>query len=261
MLNKILPDMYSLENLLEQAKEIENPETLSYVVEQSKDLIDNYVNELKGIPQEINQWMDTIENITGLSINTELSDFAKKIYTENSKNGIINCLERATSGLKGILSSNTETFQDSLFMINDIPINFVFKILPKHKASSISQPIISEKIDVDRLNEDVENTNDTYDFKIALTGEDRYERYKKIIALKEKKKINKFVFNEVYEQMLITDISLEINNTNTLNLDISAEKIFVASLTTIPEAVAGYETENKSTSNVGKQGSLPITKS
>lgn len=260
MLKKILPDMYYLENLLDEAKKIENPETLSYVVQQSKDLVDNYVNELRGIPQEINQWVDTVENITGLSISTDVTEFAKEIYTKNAKNGIVDCLGRATSGLKSLLSSNAESYQDSLFMINDIPIDLVFSVSPKHKASSISQPIISEKTDIDRLNEDVENANDTYDFKITLTGEDRYERYKKIVKLKEGKKINKFIFNEVYEQMLITDISLEITNENVLHLSISAEKIFVASLTTIPEAMPGYETENKSTSNAGKQGTLPINK-
>ena len=60
--------------------------------------------------------------------------------------------------------------------------------------------------------------------------------------------------------MLITDISLEITNENVLHLSISAEKIFVASLTTIPEAMPGYETENKNTGNAGKQGTLPMKK-
>lgn len=259
MLEKILPDMYLLENLIKELKNIKNPETLSYVVQQSKDVVDNYVNELRGIPQELNQWMDTIENITGLSLSTEVSDFAKDLYTKNSTNGIINCLGKATSGLSDLLKSNTTTFKDSLFTINDIPIDYVFTVSPNHKLRSISQPIISEKTDVDRLNEDAENENDTFNFTISLTGTDRTERYKKIVALKEQKKLNKFVFNEVYEQMLITNITLDITNKDILALQISAEKVFVASLSTIPEAMKGYETENKSTSNAGKQGTLPVS--
>lgn len=260
MFEKILPDIYLLENLLEKTKHIENPETLSYVVQESKDIVDNYVNELRGIPQEINQWIDTIENITGLSISSDIPDFAKKIYMENSKNGIINCLGKATIGLNNLLKSNEIIYQDSLFTINDIPIDFVFSVSPNHKLRSISQPIFSEKTNIDRLNEDAENENDTYNFVISLYGEDRKERYKKIVALKENKKINKFVFDEVYEQMLITNISLEITNKEILRLQLSAEKVFVASLSVIPEAMTGYETENKSTSNTGKQGSLPVTK-
>lgn len=258
MIEKILPDIYLLESLSEKLKNIENPETLNYVIQQSKDIVDNYVNELRGIPQELNQWIDTIENIKVLSISTEVNEFAKDLYIKNSTNGIINCLENATSGLNDLLKSNVKTFENSLFTINDIPIDYVFTISPTHKLRSISQPIVSEKTDVDRLNEDAENENDVYNFSISLTGTDRIERYKKIVALKEQKKLNKFIFNEVYEQMLITNITLDITNKDILALQISTEKVFVASLSTIPEAMKGYETENKSTSNAGKQGSLPV---
>ena len=259
MFEKILPDIYKLEKLLEEIKDIENPESLSYVVQQSKDLVDNYVNELRGIPQELNQWLETIENLTGLSISSEFNDIARKLYIENSKKGIKNCLVNATLGLNDLMKTDTETSTGSFF-INDIPIDFVFEVSPSHKLNSISQPIISEKTDIDRLNEDAENKNDTYNFKISLAGDDRKERYKKIVGLKENKALNKFIFNEVYNQMLITDINLSITNKNILEIGISAEKVFVASLGTVPEAMAGYETENKSTSNAGRQGTLPMAK-
>lgn len=260
MFEKILPDIYKLEKLLEEIKDIENPESLSYVVQQSKDLVDNYVNELRGIPQELNQWLETIENLTGLSISSEFTNIARNLYIENAKNGIKKCLVNATLGLNDLMKTDTEISTGSFF-INDIPIDFVFEVSPSHKLNSISQPIISEKADIDRLNEDAENRNDTYNFKISLIGDDRNERYKKIVGLKENKALNKFIFNEIYNQMLITDINLSITNKNILEIGISTEKVFVASLGTVPEAMAGYETENKSTSNAGRQGTLPMTKS
>lgn len=253
----LIPDIDQLKRLKDTIKDIRKPEDLETIVQGGKDVIENYIYDLKGIPGELERWENVLEDITGLSINTDFPAIAENIYFQQAKEGITNCLGSAGEKLGKLLKKNNavDVIPQALFYIGDIPVDYVTEFSLSHSTEAISQAIVSAKSNIDRLNEDAENKNDTFYTQIYLKGDDRAERYKAINALRINKILNKVILNEVYDQMLITNIDINFDSTDTLILNISFEKIFVATLqktnTSLTNAVKG-------TGNKGKQGTRPL---
>lgn len=253
----LIPDIHQLERLKDSIKDIRKPEDLTKIVQGGKDVVENYIYDLKGIPAEIERWGNVLEDITGLSINTDFSAVAENIYFQQAKEGITNCLGSAGEKLGKLLKKNNavDVIPQALFYIGDIPVDYVTEFSLSHSTEAISQAIVSAKSNIDRLNEDAENKNDTFYAQIYLQGDNRVDRYKAINTLRIKKVLNKIVFNEVYEQMLITNIDISPDSSNTIILNISFEKVFIA---TLQKTDASLTNTVKGTGNKGKQGTRPL---
>ncbi|MEJ6467261.1 phage baseplate protein [Fusobacterium ulcerans] len=253
----LIPDIHQLERLKDSIKDIRKPEDLTKIVQGGKDVVENYIYDLKGIPAEIERWGNVLEDITGLSINTDFPAVAENIYFQQAKEGITKCLGSAGDKLNKLLKKNStlDVVPQALFYIGDIPVDYVTELSLSHSTEAISQAIVSAKSNIDRINEDAENKNDTFYAQIYLQGDNRVDRYKAINTLRINKALNKIVFNEVYEQMLITNIDISPDSSNTIILNISFEKVFIA---TLQKTEASLTNTVKGTGNKGKQGTRPL---
>lgn len=253
----LIPDIHQLERLKDSIKDIRKPEDLTKIVQGGKDVVENYIYDLKGIPAEIERWGNVLEDITGLSINTDFPAVAENIYFQQAKEGITKCLGSAGDKLSKLLKKNStlDVVSQALFYIGDIPVDYVTEFSLSHSTEAISQAIVSAKSNIDRINEDAENKNDTFYAQIYLQGDNRVDRYKAINTLRINKALNKIVFNEVYEQMLITNIDISPNSSNTIILNISFEKVFIA---TLQKTDASLRNTVKGTVSKGKQGTRPL---
>lgn len=253
----LIPDIHQLERLKDSIKDIRKPEDLTKIVQRGKDVVENYIYDLKGIPAEIERWGNVLEDITGLSINTDFPAVAENIYFQQAKEGITKCLGSAGDKLNKLLKKNStlDVVPQALFYIGDIPVDYVTELSLSHSTEAISQAIVSAKSNIDRINEDAENKNDTFYAQIYLQGDNRVDRYKAINTLRINKALNKIVFNEVYEQMLITNIDISPDSSNTIILNISFEKVFIA---TLQKTEASLTNTVKGTGNKGKQGTRPL---
>lgn len=253
----LIPDIHQLERLKDSIKDIRKPEDLTKIVQGGKDVVENYIYDLKGIPAEIERWRNVLEDITGLSINTDFPAVAENIYFQQAKEGITKCLGSAGDKLNKLLKKNStlDVVPQALFYIGDIPVDYVTELSLSHSTEAISQAIVSAKSNIDRINEDAENKNDTFYAQIYLQGDNRVDRYKAINTLRINKALNKIVFNEVYEQMLITNIDISPDSSNTIILNISFEKVFIA---TLQKTEASLTNTVKGTGNKGKQGTRPL---
>lgn len=253
----LIPDIHQLERLKDSIKDIRKPEDLTKIVQRGKDVVENYIYDLKGIPAEIERWGNVLEDITGLSINTDFPAVAENIYFQQAKEGITKCLGSAGDKLNKLLKKNStlDVVPQALFYIGDIPVDYVTELSLSHSTEAISQAIVSAKSNIDRINEDAENKNDTFYAQIYLQGDNRVDRYKAINTLRINKALNKIVFNEVYEQMLITNIDISPDSSNTIILNISFEKVFIA---TLQKTEASLTNTVEGTGNKGKQGTRPL---
>lgn len=229
----ILDDIKRLDNLKDNIlNDVKSPEQLMEKIQGIQDIVDQHIHELEGIPELLQRWKDTLENLKEYSLNTDFPsifefDMFKSIWEKSQE-----IIDSATAGLfdKAGMISSIKHKEILFYSINDVKIDYIYEPNPSYKTTTESQPIVSSS-NIDRLNENAENENPTIKYKCILVGSDAQERFDKINDLRQNKQLVKIVTNKVFEKLLITSLKPYYDcSPNTLEFEISLEKIFVAEL-------------------------------
>lgn len=222
-----LRDLFRVDTLLENYNNIRTPEDLQYTIQSAQDVFSKYASYLNKIPNDLERWQDTLNNLGVLSENTDVVSEAKDMIFASVYNASKGTIFEGKLGLEGLLKS--EKTETSYYSVGGIKVDYIYNLKPRYRTRAESQPIVSSR-DLDRLNEHAENENPVYSMQIGLKGDDAERRFGQILGLKDSKKIIKIVTDEVVEKCLITDISLTRNNLSGIIFDITFQNVFIAQL-------------------------------
>lgn len=240
---------------------IQGPDELQNVIQEAKDLAETYVYDLKGVPRQLNRWLEYSKELGLYSNNTDNPILANStLFAETKKGAEQQCgiaEERLIAKMQELEARRQVT--ELLYFIGDVGIDYLYNPNPSYSTSAISQPIVTNQ-SPERLNEDAENDNTTISTTIILEGDDRGARLNQLLEYRNKKRLVKCVFNKVYESMLITGINPEYDGTeNSITVGISFENLFVATAQRTKEPVEAFKTPEKENTSVGKQGTKFLT--
>ena len=252
--------LFSINKLKEIGENIENidsPESLQEAIQEAKDICDQYNFELKSIPGKLERWKNVLKDLGIYKKNTDAEDVAEEVLVEEAKSGAVEAVEEAQVKLKETVKELEEykAAQPSLYEIGGIPIDHLYNPNPSYSTDTITQSIISSK-NVDRVNEDAENANTTLSARIILKGDDSITRLNSLKSFREKKKLIKLVFNQVYDKMLITEIRPKFDSSDSIEVELSFEHLFVAGVKRTKEPIKAFEQPTKKKTTAGKQGSM-----
>lgn len=258
----LLRDINKLENISKTIKNVRTPEDLLSIIQDCKDVFGSNIYELKGYMCKIERWEETIKDLTGLSLNSNFPDLAKNEFFKEAKSNVESLIKKSNGTLTNVLKNNQTLIKskndisNSVFSIGGVKVDYIFNYTLDYTTDTISQRIVSTQ-NVDRLNEDAENQNLKFSADIWLSGDDRNNRYNSLLKLRENKSIVKVIFNEVFNNVIITKISIKFDRKNTLILNMSFEDLFIA---TLKKSSTSLLNVVKATTNKGTQGTSLVDK-
>lgn len=253
----ILSDSIKFRDYKNKIPSIQGPDELQNVIQEAKDLAETYVYDLKGVPRQLNRWLEYSKELGLYSGNTDNPILANSILFAETKKGAEQQCGIAEERLIAKMQELEARRQVSeiLYFIGDVGIDYLYNPNPSYSTSAISQPIVTNQ-SPERLNEDAENDNTTISATIILEGDDREARLNQLLEYRNKKQLVKCVFNKVYDSMLITGINPEYDGTeNSITIGVSFENLFVATAQRTKKPVEAFKTPLKEKTSVGKQGS------
>ncbi len=247
----VLKDIFEVDKLTEQFKEIRSPEDLQKLIQSGRDVFDKHITELKNIPSELERWQSVAQELGILSENTDYVNFAKDTLFQQAIGGTKGTFLEGRLGLENLLSVNNQLLEKNVsqYSIGGIKIDYLYTPKPDYSTRAYSQPIVSSS-NIDTLSEHAENENTTVTINCILTGDDARARFNNINQLRENKAIIQIIADEVYNQAIITRLRPKPENSiDELEFSIEIEQIFVAQL----KRVSVAKSPAKTGGNLAKQ--------
>ena len=227
----------------ENLRSASSPADLKKNSQELKDISSRFIFDVKGVINKLDQVLK-ISNGSGI----EVLDANKTAFNQAQKVEI--ALE------KRIKEMGLNESVESIFFIDEIPIDFLYNPTPFYSTNTISQSIVTNRV-YDVLSEDAENKNMTLSASIIFEGADKETRYKKVLKLRDEKKVIRCIFDQVYENMLITSLTAEKDgNLKEVRIDIAFEQIFFASVQDTEKPINSFKQPLQSRSSMGKTGSI-----
>lgn len=261
----IISDMKKFKTIGEQIEniditDIDSPEALESAIQQAQDIAENYLFEMRAIPGRLQRWADVLKDLTIYTEAVDTEELAQEAILTSVKTEVITDMEDAQAKLADALEEieSSRASQATIYDIGGIAIDYLYNPNPIESTDTVSQSIVSSQ-NLDKLNEDAEHNNTTLSATIILSGDDRMTRLNQIRALRKSKSIITVVFNEVYDQMLITGISPKFDSSDSIEVEISFENLFVQTLQRTAEPMSYFEQPVKTTTTAGQQGTRYYT--
>jgi len=240
--------------------DIDSPESLETAIQEAKDIAENYLFEMKAIPGRLQRWADVLKDIGIYTAATDVEDLAQETLLGEIKTEATSDMEDAQTYLTEALEE-TESLRASTatqYDIGGVAIDYLYNPNPVESTDTISQSIVSSE-NVDRANEDAEHNNTTLTATVVLSGDDRTTRLNQIRTMRKNKELITVVFNETYDKMLIKNISPKFDGSDSIEVDITFENLFVQTLQRTAEPMSYFEQPTKSTTTAGQQGTRYYT--
>lgn len=223
-----LKDLFEVDRLLDDFKNIRTPEDLSATVQSAQDVVSGYASQIKKVPADLERWESTLQHLGILSENTNMVSGAKDILFKQVYDSTKGTILEGKLGLEKLIKSKGEK-TPLYYSVGGVKIDYIFDLKPRYTVKDESQPIVSSK-DLDRLNEYAESENPTYSMRCGLKGDDAERRFEQILSLTNSKVITRVIANKVFDRVLINVLSPRYTNADGIGFDISFKNVFVAQL-------------------------------
>lgn len=122
--------------------------------------------------------------------------------------------------------------------------------ISSHRLENENKTIITDHIT---------NAQLTFSITASLYSDNREENYEKLLRYKRTGEVVQFNYLDLYQSLLITNITKSINSLNVIDLSITFAQVEFAEIKRSPVPLEGLGIETKeTTTKVGKQGTKRI---
>lgn len=116
-----------------------------------------------------------------------------------------------------------------------------------------------ENINKTTITDHITNSPLTFSINCTLENEERFERFEKLLQYKREGEVVQFNFDDSHENLLITNISKNINSLNVIDLTIDFLQVSFSQIKRTPTPLDSIGIRPDSTNTkIGRQGTVPL---